>query len=201
MRNILLSDALRSYSFRCPHCEEPLFSYQNGEWSPHGQTYWLFDGTGLAADATHSHSHDLEELLVGNCPFCKGQYFVVELQLSTRPGPWTDSTVENFVEFLDDWRESPENTPFIATPSLRNGVTPERWLVEEVETPVGLVHFHTMGPFRVGSGLPATDPNSLLAFTETHEEEFARQLLREVWPAAVDLLQSRQSDLALSEAA
>ena len=203
MQHILLSSALHTYSHRCPHCQEPLFSLQDGEWTPHGQQFWLIDGTDVDSDpdSRPSAGRNLQEFLVGDCPYCNKRYFAIELTLSTHPGPWTADTVGDFMDFAEEWRSSSDNAAYIATPRPRHGDLPDRWLVEESVTPMGMLHFHTLGPFRCEGTCGRDDVAGMFSDPSTPEQDIARTLIRALWSQAVDLLRSRESDHAMSAAA
>lgn len=137
---------VQSHALTCPTCREGVFRAHAGRCEPPTGGPWLKDG-GIAAglhlaldEEQRAGGGAFYELLLGDCPFCRGSFYVVEATL----GGLIDA------EALVGATPTKERN-YLCTIDQGEPNVPPLWLVREDDTPVGRRHTHLFGPFEIGN--------------------------------------------------
>lgn len=182
------------HSINCPECGQPrLLVTKNAVKVPRGRT-WLSDGDTIFGLYNDLVAADLEQpvasddpnawdkenydykLMVGECPKCHEEYFVLIVNM-------IDPAVEVDTRFVESYFR--RNCP-IPEPTNLIGQMPElnlEWLVSRHDTDRGVALEHIFGPFSL-DGKTMKGPYGVAACSSGDMDSwvFGRKFLFELWP-------------------
>lgn len=133
-----------SHALTCPSCGKPIYVAHPADTEVPGGGTWLRDGDTIGglwdmlSDVQKVPETFDYELMVGGCRSCGNDYYVA---------------LASFME--GDKEETHDYLLFNADPgAVRNYICSRddmRWLLSEYETPIGVMHHHTFGPWALKS--------------------------------------------------
>lgn len=134
-----------SHTLGCPSCGKPVYIAHSTDTEVPGGGTWLRDGDTieglwdmLSEGQKIPNAFDYE-LMVGDCRSCGNDYYVV------------------LASFMDGNEEAAHDYLYfnIKLGPVRNylcHLPTMQWLLSEYETPLGVMHHHTFGPWALKSG-------------------------------------------------
>lgn len=190
------------HKLNCPNCGQPRLVAKPKSVNVPGGGYFLSDGDTIfglyqklvdagfekaidviAPNAWDTVNYDYD-LLVGECPFCGEEYFVLQVSM-------IDDAVEVDREFVESYfRENapvPPPTNFVATLAEQN----LQWLVHRHDTSKGVSLTHVIGPFGLeGKTMKGPYGVSACASGDLDTWRAAREFVFGLWPHLKTLARS-----------
>ncbi len=174
---------VEKHTLICPCCEQSLLLIYADHSEVPGGGYWLRDGDtipGLYNQLTETQitpSAFADMLMVGSCRHCGNDYYVI--QASFMNANFDD--VEAYIHFNTDLG-SEHNYVCSPVTSIEN--VPNTWLMQEYNTPHGLMQHHTFGPWNLDDLVGVIGPygvSSCCASADADSWYHGRRLLVTLW--------------------
>jgi uncharacterized protein YbaR (Trm112 family) len=179
---LVLSDP---HILTCPSCSTPLAAVRRERFEVIGRKHWLRDGDTIPGiyESLGSCQADpsgfICSLNVGDCPHCRLDYYVVEAQMMN--APWDDA--EPYLCFnvpLGAGRNS------LCTMIEPIAAVPASWVMQEFDTPLGLMQSHIFGPWRLDDPAIVSGPWGVMSCCSEGTDDpwgHGASLLLKVWDA------------------
>lgn len=142
--NISKLPILKSHALACPSCGKPVYVAHPTDTEVPGGGTWLRDGDtigglwNMLSEAQKKPSAFAYELMVGGCRSCGKDYYVA--LASFMDGD--EEAAQDYLRFNVEL--GPVRNYLCSLPTTQ-------WLLSEYETPIGVMHHHTFGPWALKS--------------------------------------------------
>lgn len=175
---------ISKHTLTCPTCSEAVFVAHAARSEVPNRRYWLSDGdtVGGVFQALTNQQRSADafsyELLVGACPSCESQYYVVETSFMP-----AHPDAEEYLHFnmpLDIEKN------YICSMQIAVEGVPSTWLQQEYSTPIGVMLHHVFGPYKLLNSDSVVGPNGVSScggggLGDSNPWNFARNLLLAAW--------------------
>jgi hypothetical protein len=179
----------------CPSCGALLLHVYSDRCEVPNRRTWLSDGDTIFGfhqrlSEAGKLSPDIGidyELLIGHCPICTSDYFVVDALLVAAPVEFESDYADVYFRGNGD---RGQETNLIVLRELSGEVKPI-WWASRFETPLGPLLHHCFGPFPLQDKSMVSGPWGVMACSASPGEKspwtFASDLLFSIWDELVDL--------------